>query len=77
MRNQNDNWSDCDLIERVPGKMNGEPVIKGTRVMAQTLVDNFEGGSPVDEIAGNYPHVPADVIRKVIAFHQRKHQPVP
>jgi uncharacterized protein (DUF433 family) len=33
-----DFWDDCNLIERVPGKMSGEPVIKETRVLAQTIV---------------------------------------
>jgi Protein of unknown function (DUF433) len=31
-------WTDCDLVERIPGKMGGEPVIKGTRVRAETII---------------------------------------
>jgi len=65
-------WSDCDEVERVPGKMNGEPVIKGTRVLAETIVSNFESGSSFEEIHENYPHVPMDSIRKVIARHRRQ-----
>ena len=70
-------WTDCDIVERVPGKMAGEPVIKGTRVLVQTIIDNYEGGSSLEEIHENYPHVSLDIIRSVIAFHQRKHQLVP
>lgn len=44
--------------------------------MARTIVENFEGGGPLEEIAENYPPVPVDVLRKVIAFHQLHHQPV-
>jgi uncharacterized protein (DUF433 family) len=65
-------WSDCEEVERVPGKMNGEPVIKGTRVLAETIVSNFESGSSIEEIHENYPHVPMDAIRKVIAHHRRQ-----
>jgi uncharacterized protein (DUF433 family) len=63
-------WSDCEEVDRVPGKMNGEPVIKGTRVLAQTIVSNFESGSSLEEIHENYPHLPMDTIRKVIAHHR-------
>ena len=69
-------WHGCDLTESVPGKMGGQPVIKGTRIRAQTIVDNFEAGSPVEEIAENYPSVPIERIRKVIAFpNSRQPQP--
>jgi uncharacterized protein (DUF433 family) len=69
-------WKDCDIVEVVPGKMSGQPVIRGTRVRAQTIVDNFEAGSPEDEIAENYPSVPVDKIRALLAFAQ-SHQPQP
>jgi uncharacterized protein (DUF433 family) len=67
-------WSGCDVIESVPGRMGGEPVLKGTRVLADTIVGNFESGSPLQEIHENYPHVSEDAIRKVIAYYERQHQ---
>ncbi len=66
----NIDWMACELVERVPGKMSGQPVIKGTRVSPETIVANFEGGSPLEEIQENYPHVPMDTIQRIIAFHQ-------
>jgi uncharacterized protein (DUF433 family) len=69
-------WQNCEDVERVPGKMNGQPVVKGTRILAQTIIDNFEGGSPIEEIHENYPSVPVDKIRKLIAFAHSKQQPV-
>ena len=65
-------WSDCEEVERVPGKMNGEPVIKGTRALAETIVSNFESGSSLEEIHENYPHVPMNAIRKVIGRHRHQ-----
>jgi uncharacterized protein (DUF433 family) len=62
-------WSECPLIERVPGKMNGAPVIKDTRVQPETIVENFEGGCSIEEIHENYPHLPVDTIRRIIEFH--------
>ncbi len=70
-------WNACEVVERVSGKMSGEAVIKGTRVLADTIVANYEGGSSPEEIHENYPHVSDDAIRRVIAFHQHSHQPVP
>jgi uncharacterized protein (DUF433 family) len=69
-------WRDCDLVECVPGKMGLRHVIKGTRIEPETIVTDFELGSPVEEIHENFPTVPVATIRQVIAF-AHEHQPVP
>jgi uncharacterized protein (DUF433 family) len=69
-------WTNCPEIERVPGKMGGRPVIQGTRIEPETIVTDFELGSPVEEIHENFPTVSVDTIKKVIAFAQ-KYQLVP
>jgi uncharacterized protein (DUF433 family) len=63
------NWLECTDIEAVPGKMGGIPVIKGTRVPPEAIVENFEGGSDVEEIHENYPHLPIATIRRILEFH--------
>jgi uncharacterized protein (DUF433 family) len=50
-------WQDCDLVEIVPGKQSGVPLVKGTRIPAQQIVEESEWGSPVEEIAENYPSI--------------------
>jgi uncharacterized protein (DUF433 family) len=62
-------WTECPSIEQVPGKMGGKPVIKGTRVQPEAIVENFEGGSSIEEISENYPHIPVETIRRIIEFH--------
>lgn len=62
------NWIDCDVIETVPGKMGGRPVIQGTRIEPDTLVIDFELGSSIEEIHENFPTVPIATIQKVISF---------
>ncbi len=64
-------WSDCPIVEVVPGKGNGVPVLKGTRVKADSVVENYETGSPVDEIAYNFDLKPED-IRAVLAYAARQ-----
>jgi uncharacterized protein (DUF433 family) len=68
-------WTNCDLIERVPGKVAGKPVTRGTRIEPDTVLQDFELGSPIEEIHENFPSLSEETIRKVIAFaHSR--QPV-
>ena len=71
-------WSNCDLVEQIPGKLSGQPVVKGTRILAQTIVEDADLGSSVEEIHENYPSLPTDRIRKLIAFaHSGQKQPTP
>jgi len=63
-------WSGCDVVERVPGKVSGRTVVRGTRILADTIVQDFELGSPITEIQENYPDLPFTVIQQLIAFAQ-------
>ena len=35
-------WDDCELVQRDPEVVSGAPVLKGTRLPADTLISNFE-----------------------------------
>lgn len=61
-------WSQCRLIEVIPGKLSGAPVVKGTRLRAETIVSNYEAGSSVEEIAANYPSVSIAEIEELLAY---------
>ena len=30
-------WTDCQLVEQVPGKVSGRPIVRGTRILAAGL----------------------------------------
>jgi len=47
-------WSDCELVEVVPGRLNGRPVVRDTRVAADTVWESAELGSTAEEIASDY-----------------------
>jgi uncharacterized protein (DUF433 family) len=70
-------WTQCELVERIVGKQGGVPLIKGTRIPAQQIVEEHELGSPVKEIAENYPSITREQIKALISY-ARKHnvQPV-
>ena len=61
-------WTECTLIESVPGKMSGAPVLRGTRVRPEDLLVNRDEG--IDWLVENFD-IPADVIRRLFAFHDR------
>jgi uncharacterized protein (DUF433 family) len=42
-------WSNCAAVERVPGKVSGTWLFKGTRVPVAALFENLEGGATVDD----------------------------
>jgi uncharacterized protein (DUF433 family) len=37
-------WCECKLVESVPEKVGGRPVVKGTRVPADTILTDQELG---------------------------------
>jgi hypothetical protein len=41
-------WQQCSAVERIPGKVSGEWLFKGTRVPVKALFENLEGGARVD-----------------------------
>jgi uncharacterized protein (DUF433 family) len=47
-------WSGCDIVEVVPGKVSGVPLIRNTRVPADTVLESAELGETPKEIAFNY-----------------------
>ena len=61
-------WTGCELVERVPGKVSGRPLVRGTRILADTIVQDAELGSPLEEIHENYPDLPVSVIERLLSF---------
>jgi uncharacterized protein (DUF433 family) len=60
-------WTGCDVVEVIPGKVSGVPILKGSRVQADAVLENAESGESVDDIAYNFDLNPED-IRKVLAY---------
>jgi len=64
-------WTNCPLVEVVPGKVSGVPLLKGTRLPADTVLSNYEAGSPVEEIADNFD-MPEQTIRELLNYAAKK-----
>lgn len=66
-------WKDCPLVEINPHKLSGTPILKGSRMPADAIVQNYRSGLPADEIAEVF-ELPADGVRKLLAYAV-KHNP--
>jgi uncharacterized protein (DUF433 family) len=54
-------WSKCPLLEIKPRVQSGAPVLRGTRMPADAIVDNFDYGVSVDQIAEQFEISPGGV----------------
>jgi uncharacterized protein (DUF433 family) len=61
-------WSKCQDVESVPGRVSGAWVIKGTRVQAQAVVDNAKAGCTAEEIATEIFELPLERVRSVLRY---------
>ena len=49
------------MVEVVPGKVSGVPVVRGSRVPADQVLENHDAGESVEEIAYNFDLKPEDI----------------
>jgi uncharacterized protein (DUF433 family) len=71
-------WMQCELIEQVPGKVSGRPIVRGTRILPDAIVDSFDAGGTLDDIREDYPGLSIQQIQRLIEFaHAQRGQLVP
>jgi len=68
MPEQSIDWSKCEDVESVAGRVSGAWVIKGTRVQAQAVVDNAKAGCSAEEIATEIFELPLERVKAVLRF---------
>jgi len=71
-------WMQCELIESVPGKVSGRPIVRDTRIMPDAIVDSFDLGETIDELREGFPSLSVSQIKRLIEFaHEERGQPTP
>jgi uncharacterized protein (DUF433 family) len=55
-------WSGCEVVEVVPGKVSGVPLIRRSRVPVDLVIASSDGGETVEEIAYNYDLKPEEIL---------------
>ncbi len=69
-------WSDCPLVEIIPGKVSGAPLLKNTRLPVEAITGNYdafreEGLSPeeaVTETLDCYPEAGRGVVEAILNY---------
>lgn len=59
-------WSQCPVVESIPGKVSGTWVFRGTRVPVSAIFENLKCSS-IEEILENF-HVTRDQVQAVLDF---------
>ena len=60
-------WSQCTLVEVNPNVQSGAPVLRGTRLPVGAIVDNFDYGVSVADIAEQFEVTP-DRIEAILTY---------
>jgi uncharacterized protein (DUF433 family) len=61
-------WTACELIERVPGKVSGRPVVVGTRIMPDAILHSYELGDSFEDIHEGFPTLSIAQIKRLVEF---------
>ncbi len=64
-------WNECPAVERVPGKVSGAWLFKGTRVPVSALFENLEDGATVTEFLDWFPGVTPEQVEAVLEHTER------
>lgn len=60
-------WSRCPLVEVKPRVQSGAPVLRGTRLPVNAIVDNAAYGMTAQEISEQF-QVPQDQVEAILAY---------
>jgi uncharacterized protein (DUF433 family) len=62
-------------VVRDPGIMGGDPVVEGTRILAESVMSDLRSGHTRDEICGHYPGLTTDGIEAVVRWAEKTYGP--
>ncbi len=61
-------WSECEAVESVPGKVSGAWVLKGTRMPVSAILENLEAGASIDDLLKWFDGIDREQVKAVIHF---------
>jgi uncharacterized protein (DUF433 family) len=61
-------WSQCDAVESVPGKMSGAWVLKNTRMPVSAIFENIVAGASVDDLIAWFDGLDREQVKAVVEF---------
>jgi uncharacterized protein (DUF433 family) len=71
-------WTACELIEQIPGKVSGRPIVRGTRILPDAIVNSYDMGETVQDLHEGFPALSVAQIKRLIEFaHAQRSQSHP
>ena len=68
-------WTQYELIECVPRKVSGRPVVRGTRILPDAIVGSYDLGETIEELHQGFPTLTVAQIERLIEFaHTQREQ---
>ena len=61
-------WTSCPDVERIPGKVSGQPIVAGTRILAQGVIDNADDFTPEEIATEIYPGLGVERARRIVEY---------
>jgi len=61
-------WSQCPVVESVPGKVSGAWVFRGTRIPVAAVFENLEDGLTVNDIVAMFDGLKQEQVKAVLDF---------
>jgi len=61
-------WSKCSAVERVPGRLSGAWVFRGTRIPVSAVFENLQDGLSIDELVALYDGLTREQVKAVLEF---------
>jgi uncharacterized protein (DUF433 family) len=60
-----------DLIEIDPKVMMGKPVIRGTRITVEIILEKLGAGESVDQVISEHPRLTREAVQAALAYAAR------
>jgi uncharacterized protein (DUF433 family) len=58
----------CEMVVSNPGVMMGKPVIVGTRITVELILEKMAAGETIQQIVEAHPRLNEDAVRAALAF---------
>ena len=70
-------WSQCPVVESIPGKVSGAWVLRGTRMPVSVIFENLAAGANIDDILEWFEGLDRGQVEAVIEFAARSLDVIP
>jgi len=67
-------WSGCDLVEVIEGKVSGQPLVKNTRIPADFVIESYELTGSVEEVLEEFPRLTEEIVLRLAEFARARQE---